>query len=298
MDNRPASRELESTPISGALMLIALFLFIAGWIGFLVVGAHSGFPKPLIALGTIAGVFTLILWLIGFFIVEPNQSRVLILFGSYRGSVRKNGFYWTNPFMKKVKLSLRANNIASETIKVNDLAGNPIEIATVVVFRVRETAQAMFDVEDYRDYVDVQIESAVRQLAKSHPYDENSGYSEIPSLRGDTSAVTEELQAELQARLDRAGIEVLEARVTHLAYAQEIASAMLQRQQADAIVAAREKIVDGAVGMVEHALADLSKRGIVELDDERRATMVGNLLVVLCSHTPVSPVVNTGSLYN
>lgn len=276
-------------------MLCGLLGFVVAAILLLVALANSRGNEGLIALTVISGIFISILWLVGFFVVEPNQARVLVLFGSYQGSVRKNGFYWTNPFTKKIKLSLKANNLASETIKVNDLAGNPIEIATVVVFRVRETAQATFDVEDYRDYVDVQVESAVRQLAKSHPYDENSGFGDIPTLRGDTDQVTQELQDELQARLDRAGIEVLEARVTHLAYAQEIASAMLQRQQADAIVAAREKIVNGAVGMVEHALRDLSSRKIVELDDAQRAAMVGNLLVVLCSHSPATPVVSANS---
>ena len=295
MNNQSASREHSARSKPGGAMLVGLLVFIAAIITLIVILANSRINGGFIALSLITGLVGAIVWLAGFFIVEPNQARVLVLFGRYRGSVRMNGFYWTNPFTKKIKLSLKADNLASDMIKVNDLAGNPIEIATVVVFRVRETAQATFDVEDYRDYVDVQVESAVRQLAKSHPYDENSGFGDVPTLRGDTEQVTVELQDELQARLDRAGIEVLEARVTHLAYAQEIASAMLQRQQADAIVAAREKIVNGAVGMVEHALSDLSKRKIVELDDAQRAAMVGNLLVVLCSHSPASPVVNTGS---
>lgn len=298
METTTPSREREFKPLSGAMMLIGLFLFIAGLITAIVLMAKNEVHEEAFVFTILPSIFTIILWAVGFFIVEPNQARVLVLFGSYKGSVRTNGFFWANPFMKKMKLSLKANNIASETIKVNDLAGNPIEIGTVVVYRVEETAQAAFDVEDYEDYVDVQIESAIRHLAKNHPYDENAGFTDVPSLRGDTTQVTQVLQDELQERLNRAGIQVLESRVTHLAYAQEIASAMLQRQQADAVVAAREKIVDGAVGMVEHALSDLSKRGIVELDDERRATMVGNLLVVLCSHSPASPVVNTGSLYN
>jgi regulator of protease activity HflC (stomatin/prohibitin superfamily) len=232
----------------------------------------------------------------GFFIVTPNHSRVLVLFGRYRGTVRQEGFYWTNPFTTKRSVSLRAHNVASEKIKVNDLIGNPIEIGAVIVWRVRDTAQATFDVEDHEKYVDVQVETAIREIAKKHPYDE--GQAEDPiSLRGDTSAVVEELKHELQERLQRAGIEVLEARISHLAYAPEIASAMLQRQQATAIIAARQKIVEGAVSIVEQALADLGKKHVVELDDERKATLVGNLLVVLCGQSAAQPVLNTGSLY-
>jgi regulator of protease activity HflC (stomatin/prohibitin superfamily) len=210
--------------------------------------------------------------------------------------VRQEGFYWTNPFTTKRSVSLRAHNVASEKIKVNDLIGNPIEIGAVIVWRVHDTAQATFDVEDHEKYVDVQVETAIREIAKKHPYDE--GQAEDPiSLRGDTSAVVEELKHELQERLQRAGIEVLEARISHLAYAPEIASAMLQRQQATAIIAARQKIVEGAVSIVEQALADLGKKHVVELDDERKATLVGNLLVVLCGQSAAQPVLNTGSLY-
>jgi regulator of protease activity HflC (stomatin/prohibitin superfamily) len=234
----------------------------------------------------------------GFFVVTPNHSRVLVLFGRYRGTVREPGFYWTNPFTSKKVLSLRAHNVASEKIKVNDLIGNPIEIGAVIVWRVRDTAQATFDVEDHEKYVDVQVETAIREIAKAHPYDDGQVEDNPISLRGDTSAVVEELKAELQARLQRAGVEVLEARISHLAYAPEIASAMLQRQQATAIIAARQKIVEGAVSIVEHALADLGKKRVVELDDERKATLVGNLLVVLCGQASPQPVLNTGSLYN
>jgi regulator of protease activity HflC (stomatin/prohibitin superfamily) len=234
----------------------------------------------------------------GYFIVKPNMSRVLVLFGTYRGTVRTEGFHWTNPFTNKGSISLRAHNLSTERIKVNDLLGNPIEIGAVVVWQVRDTAQAKFDVEDYYQYVDLQCETAVRQLAKSHPYDDRMGETEAPSLRTDTEQISEGLTVELQERLDRAGIEVLEARISHLAYAPEIASAMLQRQQADAIIAARRKIVEGAVGMVDDALTQLGDRGVVDLDPERRATLVGNLLVVLCGHATPQPVLNAGTLYN
>jgi regulator of protease activity HflC (stomatin/prohibitin superfamily) len=244
------------------------------------------------------GVFLFLLpTLIGCFIVGPNQSRVLVLFGNYKGTVRKQGFYCTNPFTLKHKVSLKAHNIATQTIKVNDLRGNPIEIGAVVVWQVANTAQALFDVEDYIDYVDVQVETALRAVAALHPYDEQ-GNEVIVSLRGNSEDVAEELQKMIAERLARAGIQVLEARISHLAYAQEIAQAMLQVQQADAIIAARQKIVEGAVGMVEHALSDLSERNVLELDDERKATMVSNLLVVLCGQENATPIINTGSLYS
>ena len=243
---------------------------------------------------TVIGTITM---LCGFFLVNPNMSRVLVLFGRYRGTQRNSGFFWTNPFTCKKSVSLRANNISSEQIKVNDLTGNPIEVGAVVVWKVMDTAQASFDVEDYHEYVDVQIETAIRELAKSHPYDDATSDDGVPSLRQDTEVVTAVLQDMLQERLDRAGIAVLEARISHLAYAPEIASAMLQRQQADAIIAARKKIVEGAVGMVDDALTQLSEREVVELDAERRVTLVGNLLVVLCGGVSPQPVLNTGSLY-
>lgn len=255
---------------------------------------------PTIAAFVIACVLVFLTWLtcwFGFFIVEPNVARVLVLFGRYRGSVRDNGFYWTNPFTLKPKVSLKAHNVASEKIKVNDLLGNPIEIGAVIVWQVHDTAQAKFDVEDFQDYVNVQIETAIRHLASTHPYEEAMAAGAQQSLRGSTEELATELKGEVQRRLDRAGIEVLDTRITHLAYAPEIAAAMLQRQQATAVIAARRLIVEGAVGMVEHALEDLGKKRILELDDERKATLVGNLLVVLCSHVAPAPVVNTGSLY-
>ena len=234
----------------------------------------------------------------GYFIVNPNMARVLVLFGTYRGTVRREGFYWTNPFTWKQKVSVRAHNLNGKTLKVNDLMGNPIDIATVVVWRVRDTAKAKFDVEDFEEFVSVQSEAALRQLASSHPYDEGHTETVKTSLRGSQNEVSVELQDALQQRLDQAGVEVLEARLSHLAYAAEIASAMLQRQQATAIIAARAMIVDGAVGMVEMALEKLSEKGVLALDAERRASLAGNLLVVLCSHENPTPVLNTGTLYN
>jgi regulator of protease activity HflC (stomatin/prohibitin superfamily) len=256
-----------------------------------------GQPEPWLFVGALVLTAVVLVCAFGFFIVTPNHSRVLVLFGRYRGTVRAEGFYWTNPFTSKRSVSLRAHNMASEKIKVNDLLGNPIEIGAVIVWRVQDTAQAMFDVEDHEKYVDVQVETAIREIAKTHPYDEGQTEEDPISLRGDTSAVVEELKNELQERLRRAGIEVLEARISHLAYAPEIASAMLQRQQATAIIAARQKIVEGAVSIVEQALADLGKKQVIELDDERKATLVGNLLVVLCGQSAAQPVLNTGSLY-
>jgi regulator of protease activity HflC (stomatin/prohibitin superfamily) len=248
----------------------------------------------------VAGIVGVILWIFllpGFFVVEPNLGRALVLFGNYRGTVRASGFHWTNPFTAKKKISLRAHNLTGKTLKVNDLLGNPIEIAAIVVWQVRDTAQALFDVEEFEHFVVVQSESAVRLVASRHPYDEGQATDVPSSLRGSADIVALELMRELQQRIELAGIEVLEARLSHLAYAQEIAAAMLQRQQAGAIIAARQMIVEGAVGMVEMALARLSEKKIVELDDERRATLTGNLLVVLCGSAAPTPVLNTGSLY-
>ena len=294
MNDKPHSTERPRDPISGWPIFFILVLVTATWITALILQQ----PGPgVIAPTLILGVALIPLTLPGFYIVGPNMCRVMVLFGNYKGTVRKQGFHWTNPFTLKHKLSLRAHNVASETIKVNDLGGNPIEIGAVVVWQVEDSAQALFDVESYQEYVDIQIEAAVRQLASTHPYDEHSE-EDIVSLRGDSVQVAEELQVMLGERLHRAGIHVLESRLSHLAYAPEIASAMLQRQQAQAIIAARKQIVEGAVSMVEHALADLGDRGVVELDDERRATLVGNLLVVLCGQSAPTPVLNTGSLYN
>ena len=227
--------------------------------------------------------------------MNPNHAKVLLLFGRYKGTVRRQGFYWVNPFTVRRNVSLRVRNFESSKLKVNDELGNPIEIAAIVVWRVRDTAHAMLDVEDFEDYVTVQSESAVRQLATGHPYDSNEGKE--TSLRGSTEVVNRELQRELGERLELAGIDVLETRLSHLAYAPEIAGAMLRRQQAEAIISARTRIVDGAVGMVKLALDNLKSEGVIDLDEERRAQMVSNLLVVLCSERDVTPVVNTGTLH-
>ena len=231
----------------------------------------------------------------GLIIVNPNEAKVLLLFGKYKGTVKESGWWYVNPFYSKNRISLRVRNFETERLKVNDLDGNPVEIAAVVVWKVVDTAEASFEVDDYVHYVHVQSESALRHLATHYHYD--TAEAEI-SLRGSTDPGAEKLREEIQARLEKAGVEVVEARISHLAYAPEIAEAMLRRQQAGAIIAARQKIVEGAVGMVELALEQLSRQGIVELDEERKATMVSNLLVVLCSEHATQPVVNTGTLYN
>jgi regulator of protease activity HflC (stomatin/prohibitin superfamily) len=257
-----------------------------------------GIPMLLLGLGllfTVIGIPVAILILIGLTLVNPNQSKVVVLFGNYKGTLRKHGFYWVNPFSVRRPISLRAHNFNSDKLKVNDLRGNPIEIGAVVVWRVRDTAQAAFDVEDYDSYVQVQTESALRHLASTHPYD--SPHDAETSLRGSSDAINRELQEELERRLQMAGIEVLEARLSHLAYAPEIAGAMLQRQQAEAIIDARTRIVEGAVGMVKLALDELHNADVVSLDAERKAQMVSNLLVVLCSERGTQPVVNAGTLY-
>ena len=232
----------------------------------------------------------------GFFTLQPNEAAVLILFGAYKGTVRDSGFFWTNPFNRKSKISLRARNLNGDKLKVNDKRGNPIEIAAVVVWRVQDTAQACFDVDNYEHYVAVQSESAVRHLASGYAYDEGE-HDEI-TLRGGSDDVSAALREELHQRLTKAGVHVEEARITHLAYAPEIAQAMLRRQQAEAIIAARQKIVHGAVSMVDMALKELADKHVVNLDEERKAAMVSNLLVVLCGEAEVHPVVNTGTLYN
>ncbi|MBI4664726.1 MAG: SPFH domain-containing protein [Verrucomicrobia bacterium] len=236
-----------------------------------------------------------VLFCFGFFTLQPNQARVLVLFGDYKGTVKQDGFHWANPFMRKLLVSLRLRNMEGEKLKVNDKRGNPIEIAAVVVWRVHETAQATFDVDNYDNYVKVQGESAVRHLASSYAYDH--GEENETTLRSGVEEVSLALQKELQERLAKAGVVVEEARITHLAYAPEIAQAMLRRQQAEAVIAARQKIVHGAVSMVEMALRELTDKRVVQLDDERKAAMVSNLLVVLCGETEVTPVVNTGTLY-
>jgi regulator of protease activity HflC (stomatin/prohibitin superfamily) len=231
----------------------------------------------------------------GFFQVQPNQGQVMQLFGRYSGTARDEGLRWTNPFYSKRALSLRVRNFESGKLKVNDNDGNPIEIAAVVVWQVVDTAEAVFCVDDYENFVQIQTESALRQMAQSYPYDSHD--SGNPSLRSHGDEVNAHLRDEIQTRLGKAGVKVVEARISHLAYAQEIAQAMLQRQQAGAIIAARTRIVEGAVSMVEMALTELGKRGVVDLDNERRAAMVSNLLVVLCGERGTQPVVNTGTLY-
>ena len=239
--------------------------------------------------------FLFVLSCFGFFTLQPNEARVLLLFGSYQGTVRESGFHWTNPFNRKLPISLRARNFQSDKLKVNDKRGNPIEIAAVVVWRVADTAQAVFDVDQYSEYVRVQSESAVRHLASAYSYDH--GEENELTLRGGGEEVQGDLQKELQDRLSRAGVFVEEARITHLAYAPEIASAMLRRQQAEAVIAARQKIVHGAVSMVEMALKELTEKSVVNLDDERKASMVSNLMVVLCGESEVHPIINAGTLY-
>ncbi len=233
--------------------------------------------------------------LFGLFVVNPNEAKVLQLFGRYVGSVKNQGLRWANPLYSKKRISQRIRNFESQKLKVNDIEGNPIEIAAVVVWKVVETAEASFEVDNYEHFVHVQSEAAVRNLATSYPYDAHE--EKVTSLRGNTAAVAEHMKVEIQDRLAKAGVEVIEARISHLAYAPEIAAAMLQRQQAGAIIAARTRIVEGAVGMVEMALERLSQKQILRLDEERRATMVSNLLIVLCGERGAQPVINTGSLY-
>jgi hypothetical protein len=264
-----------------------LFLCLIAW--------FSVMRNPVGIIAGMLGVGLTVLLSFGYFTLQPNEARVLILFGAYKGTERRSGFHWTNPFYTKRRISLRAWNLNGEKLKVNDTRGNPIEIAAVVVWRVADTAQAIFDVQDYESYVRIQSESAVRHLASSYAYD--GGDDDEVTLRGGGDVVAQALTIELQKRLSKAGVVVEESRITHLAYAPEIAQAMLRRQQAEAIIAARTKIVFGAVSMVEMALRELDKKRVVQLDDERKASMVSNLLVVLCAEAEVSPVINAGTLY-
>ena len=257
-------------------------------------GAAKGEKLAFVGL-LVAPILVLGFLSVGFFMIQPNQAAVITLFGEYRGTERREGLRWVWPWMMRTKLSVRAHNIHSERVKINDLRGNPIEIACNVVWRVADTAQASFDVDDYKEFVNIQIEAGLRTVGSRHPYDDFEG--EKVTLRGGADVINRELLEELNDRLEVAGIVVDEAGLTHLAYASEIASAMLKRQQADAIIAARAKIVLGAVGMVEDALTKLAQDDIVELHDERRAAMVSNLMVVLCGEKDAHPVINTGSLY-
>ena len=288
------NQERRVSAANGWLMLAVNIFTYFIVIGLFIVTAVSGVP-----LYAVLGVLLLglgVLTSCGFFTLQPNEAAVLILFGAYKGTVRDSGFFWTNPFNRRLKVSLRTRNFNGDKLKVNDKRGNPIEIAAVIVWSVQDTAQATFDVDRYEHYVSVQSESAVRHLASGYAYDH--GDENEMTLRASADAVAGALQIELQERLGKAGVLVEEARLTHLAYAPEIAQAMLRRQQAEAIIAARTQIVQGAVGMVETALYELEHKGVVDLDPERKASMVSNLLVVLCGESEVHPVVNTGTLYS
>ena len=283
---------LKETPAkarSGFATLFVLFVLQIVTIALIVT-----MPPLIKVLALLASIAVFICWF-GFYMVQPNQSAVLQLFGRYVGTDFENGLRWANPFYSKQKVSLRVRNFESSKLKVNDHAGNPVDIAAVVVWKVVDSAEAVFEVEDYENFVNIQSEAALRYLASSYPY-EAEKESEI-SLRSSGSDITDLLRTEIQNRLHKAGVEVIEARISHLAYAQEIASAMLQRQQARAVVMARQQIVEGAVGMVEMALQRLSEKEVVQLDEERKAAMVSNLLVVLCGDHSVSPVINTGTIY-
>ena len=286
--NRP-SREVAHPPTAGLPMLLLGLALL--FVGVPIALALPGLGKLLV----VAAFVGAILLFRGLVVVPPNHGKLVLLFGKYQGTLRQDGFFWVNPFANRREISLRAHNFNSDKLKVNDLRGNPIEIGAVVVWRVRDTAQAAFDVEDFASYVQVQTESALRHPAALHPYD--SPHDAEVSLRGSSEQVNGELARELTQRLQMAGIEVLEVRLSHLAYAPEIASAMLQRQQAEAILDARKRIVDGAVGMVQMALEQLQAHSVVQLDEERKAQMVSNLLVVLCSERGTQPVVNAGTLH-
>jgi regulator of protease activity HflC (stomatin/prohibitin superfamily) len=291
-------RERLRDGYSGYLMLVVTLLYPAIPIGLFIafgISTENEEPNFFYLLGAILMAPVWFLLMKGFFTVAPNEGRVLQLFGSYVGTAKTTGLRWANPFFSKKRISLRVRNFESSHLKVNDAEGNPIEIGAVVVWRVVETAEATFEVNDYENYVTVQSEAALRNAATSYPYD--SHHENVVSLRGSTAAVADHLKQEVQQRLQKAGVEVLEARISHLAYAPEIAAAMLQRQQAGAIIAARQRIVEGAVGMVEMALEMLSQKSIVTLDEERKAAMVSNLLVVLCGEKAAQPIVNTGTIH-
>jgi len=273
------------------LLFIILALMVLSVLG-LIWGISHESPGALWP--AIIGIVTCFFLLPGLFVVNPNEGVALLLAGDYKGTARGVGLRYANPFFTKQKISLRARNLNGERLKVNDLSGNPIEIAVVVVWKVIDTAEALFEVDDYEAYVTIQSESAVRHLASAYPYD---GQEDELTLRGSTDEVSEHLQRELQERLTKAGVKVIEARLSHLAYAPEIAHAMLQRQQASAVVAARQKIVEGAVGMVEMALQELGDRDLASFDEDRKAVMISNLLVVLCSEHAAQPVINTGTLH-
>ena len=321
-----ANREQPRSVLPGAVMLPTLIVLELGSIATFIYSialtdSNGGHPSWPLFIAGIVGMILAIVLMLGFFTLQPNQARVLVLFGRYKGTVRESGFHWGNPFYSnglragnrftttekgrendlelrrgwRNKISLRVRNLNSDKLKVNDKRGNPIEIGAVIVWRVEDTAQAMFDVDDYETYVRIQSESAIRHLASAYAYDH--GEENEITLRSGVEEVSQALRQELQERLAKAGVVVEESRLTHLAYAPEIAQAMLRRQQAEAVIAARQKIVHGAVSMVDMALRELAEKKVVQLDDERRASMVSNLMVVLCGEAEVHPVVNTGTLY-
>jgi hypothetical protein len=287
------SREHRASTFSGYLMLLVLLATVAAAVGgtTMLAGRDMELGIAVIVLSSLAATFVAI----GFYLLQPNQAAAILLFGDYRGTDRSAGLRWRWPWLTRTKISTRVHNVTSERLKVNDLRGNPVEIATNVVWRVTDTAQALFDVDDYNKFLFVQIESALRAIGAKYPYDDIE--HQETTLRGHAEVVSNELKEELQERVAVAGISIDECRLTHLAYASEIAQSMLRRQQAVAVIAARQKIVIGAVSMVENALQLLSEKNVVELDDERRAAMVSNLMVVLCSERDTQPIVNTGTLY-
>ncbi len=286
-------KEIERKYASGYLAIVILPLLLIADIWVFVTALQT--QSIVMGICSILTAIVLLVCVAGFFMVHPNQARVLTLFGTYVGSARETGLRWANPFYAKQAVSLRIRNFDCDSLKVNDSSGNPIEIAAVVVWKVVDSAEAVFEVDDYISFVEIQSEAALRNLATSYPYEAHDG--EV-ALRSNPQEIAEQLKGEVQDRLDKAGVRVIEARISHLAYAPEIASAMLKRQQAQAIVAARRQIVDGAVGMVKMALDELKKQDVIELDDEKKAAMVSNLLVVLCGEENAQPVLNTGSLYN
>lgn len=285
-----AITENKAKKVNGFLMLFVVFALLADCIYLLATGISNDNPGILCP-----SAILMFILLGGFTVIQPNDSRVLILFGKYTGTIRESGFWWVNPFTDKKHVSLRINNFNSDKIKVNDLHGNPIEIAAVIVWRVTDSARALFDVQNYSGFVAIQSETAIRSLSSEYAYDDTTEHGK--SLRANQQEISEELQKMLQTRLEIAGVEVVESRLSHLAYAPEIAQAMLRRQQAQAVVAARTTIVEGAVGMVQQALRQLSEQHIVELDEDKKATMVNNLMVALVSETSAQPIINTGTLY-
>lgn len=290
-------QNIVDRPVRNINGFLALFLLLAlGAVIVLLIGYAVSTQSPEYLWLIIPMGITFFICFGGFFIVQPNNSRALVLFGNYLGTASKSGFWFANPFTQKIMVSLRIRNFNSDKIKVNDLHGNPIEIAAVVVWRVVDSARALFDVQNYEQFVAIQSETAIRALASEYPYDVDA--DDQPSLRGTPQEIADKLKSHLQTRLHVAGIEILEARLTHLAYAPEIAQAMLRRQQAQAVVAARQKIVEGAVGMVQMALEQLNSQNIVQLDEEKKASMVNNLMVALVSESEATPVINTGTLHS